>query len=364
MEYTENYSLKKPAASDFYNVEDFNDNADAIDERLYVGEQAYTLVNQLLTRVQTLESENTKLKQKAKITLDVYAPQGTAVTLSKSGSSSQTFTVGSTMLAQRELDALGEWAASYTYGGITYSAVVDITDLGVTKIALAPTLEASPWAFIDKVSQAGLAASCWVVGDTKTLTTETDNTAVRILGFDHDILSEPGKGNGKRAGITFALVAPLDGTVRIHSVNEVTDWADKDIVTTTLPDKLEELPADLQAAIKTVGKMFLKPDTTGSSTNGSDAKNGGQMLDVELFLLSEREIFGAARQSSPYYGFEEQYEYYKRGNDFKQSQIYWLRGVPYDVATGGKYDVFVRTDGTVFYGSVTDMHALLYGFCV
>jgi parallel beta-helix repeat protein len=34
MKYTENYNLKKPEAEDFYNVEDFNDNADIIDGKL------------------------------------------------------------------------------------------------------------------------------------------------------------------------------------------------------------------------------------------------------------------------------------------------------------------------------------------
>lgn len=32
--YTTNYNLKKPAAEDFYDVKDFNDNADAIDTAL------------------------------------------------------------------------------------------------------------------------------------------------------------------------------------------------------------------------------------------------------------------------------------------------------------------------------------------
>src|SRR5690606_801737 len=34
MKYTENYNLKKPEAEDFYNVEDFNENADIIDKKL------------------------------------------------------------------------------------------------------------------------------------------------------------------------------------------------------------------------------------------------------------------------------------------------------------------------------------------
>lgn len=34
MEYTQNYKLKKPGQEDFYNVDDFNSNADIIDQKL------------------------------------------------------------------------------------------------------------------------------------------------------------------------------------------------------------------------------------------------------------------------------------------------------------------------------------------
>lgn len=34
MEYTQNYNLKKPGQEDFYDVKDFNDNADIIDQAL------------------------------------------------------------------------------------------------------------------------------------------------------------------------------------------------------------------------------------------------------------------------------------------------------------------------------------------
>lgn len=34
MKYTPNYGLKKPEQDDFYNVDDFNENADIIDEKL------------------------------------------------------------------------------------------------------------------------------------------------------------------------------------------------------------------------------------------------------------------------------------------------------------------------------------------
>ena len=38
-DYSEHYNLKKPSQEDFYNVDDFNDNADKIDMALYSAEQ-------------------------------------------------------------------------------------------------------------------------------------------------------------------------------------------------------------------------------------------------------------------------------------------------------------------------------------
>ena len=39
-EFTQNYNLKKPAEEDFYNVKDFNDNADIIDQALKAHDDA------------------------------------------------------------------------------------------------------------------------------------------------------------------------------------------------------------------------------------------------------------------------------------------------------------------------------------
>ncbi|WP_421663372.1 hypothetical protein [Lysinibacillus telephonicus] len=44
MQQTTNYGLKKPEQTDFYNVQDFNDNADIIDQKLK--ENADNIVSQ------------------------------------------------------------------------------------------------------------------------------------------------------------------------------------------------------------------------------------------------------------------------------------------------------------------------------
>ena len=47
--YTANYRLKKPGLADYYNIQDFNDNADVIDGKLKLGEEAKSLAESLQT---------------------------------------------------------------------------------------------------------------------------------------------------------------------------------------------------------------------------------------------------------------------------------------------------------------------------
>ena len=62
MEFTPNYNLKKPAEEDFYNVEDFNDNADIIDEELHnkVNKSEYT-ANDVLDKLKTVDGTGSGL---------------------------------------------------------------------------------------------------------------------------------------------------------------------------------------------------------------------------------------------------------------------------------------------------------------
>ena len=57
MTYTENYNLKKPAQTEFVNVDDLNDNADAIDEQMKVNAYAISVE---ATRAKAAEDTLTK----------------------------------------------------------------------------------------------------------------------------------------------------------------------------------------------------------------------------------------------------------------------------------------------------------------
>ena len=78
MEYTQNYNLKKPGQEDFYNVDDFNSNADIIDQKLKEIEDEIENIEAPVTSVNgktgdvelTAEDVGAATKQYFNVTLD------------------------------------------------------------------------------------------------------------------------------------------------------------------------------------------------------------------------------------------------------------------------------------------------------
>lgn len=365
MDYTSNYQLKKPAAADQYNIEDFNENADTIDEKLQVGQQALTLANQLLTRVAKLETQATTLNARTQVFLTMYGLPGTNITLSCPTSATTVYNIGASGKATATLNNTGEYTIEYKYNGKTYTRMVTIDYIGETVVALAPELELCGWDFIDLVSGLGLADTCWSVGDTKEITVSGESMIVRILDFNHDTLYSQDTGCGRKASITFGLTEPLPDQMPMHSnSDEKIPWSQREMHTIYLEMFKEELEYDLQACIKTVAKTTMLPWNANLGNYGNYSNEGAEETAEDLFLFSEAEIFGDSRLSNPYYQYERPYEYFRRGNPFICSGDYWLRDVPSAQNDPYTYSIYVATNGRVYCDSVTDIHGLLFGFCV
>ena len=54
MQYTEHYEMKKPETSDFYDVEDFNENADIVDSKLKELETAKDNMDQAMAELKNM----------------------------------------------------------------------------------------------------------------------------------------------------------------------------------------------------------------------------------------------------------------------------------------------------------------------
>lgn len=347
--------------------------ADNIESHNQSGE-AHSDIRAVLEKLQSaitaLESTASTLQSKSKVWLQIYAPSGALVRLYRNGSFVKSTTMGSDMHLKLEVSEIGSWELQYRYNNVEYTKAVEVNAVGMTTVAAPPTLEAAPWEFIDKVSTAGLADQCWKIGDTKSVSLSGTAVTVRILDFYHDLLEEPGLGNGKstRAGITFALTDTLSDKVKMHSVSAVTAWADRDMITTVLPGKLAGLPTALQNVIKTVNKVMMIPEIVseaGSTSGGTNlTAQGAEFMASQLFLLSERELFGEGRVSTPYYSFEDQYEYFRRCNSPCASQDYWLRSQLWTSNIAGQYASVLVSSGQIYSRTLQYEYGLLFGFCV
>lgn len=142
------------------------------------------------------------------------------------------------------------------------------------------------WKDIAHMSANGEAQEYLAKYDRKPIDVDGVNYEVEIVDFGHDDLAE---GSGK-AGITFALVEPLETTYSMNtSATNAGSWRDCSIRATLQGEIFGKLPADLQAAIRPVIKL---------------TSAGGRSTDIiqtedTLFLASEVEIFGDVSGSVP-----------------------------------------------------------------
>lgn len=266
----------------------------------------------------------------------------------------------------------------------------------VAPMLVDPVLNNNSWETISKVSQMGLAAQYWAVGDTKSITINGNagnftfsNYTVDafIIGFNHNSTKEGsnrihfliGKSGGK-------LVCLCDSVCRneqtlagyFHMNNSRTNsggWNGSSMRKTLLGNNgtpsiptantlLAALPSDLRAVMKSVTKYT---DNTGNSSNVSG--NVTATSDY-LFLLAEFEVQGARSHANRYeQNSQAQYDYFKAGNS-KISYIHtetgttmwwWLRSARY-----GDSERFciVNTNGSAHYYFASWSAGVLPGFAV
>lgn len=310
--YTVNYKLKKPAAAEYYNIQDFNDNADTIDSQLKIGEQAKQLADTLNSSMTEAQRDIELLLQRSLISFLIWAPPNTQVRLQQ-GSLAYSGTVGDTMELTAPVSALGSWQMVYTYAGKSYAREVRLEHIGQTRILAAPTLSASPWAYIAKLAAAGLAREAYALGDFKSVESSLGAYDMQIIGFEHDFLASPKPGN-ERAGLTFQMKSATPASYAMDSnIYFANTWEQTNMRTVQLPAILQSMPADLRSVIKQVNKYTA---VTGN--------NIGRTTKEKLFFFSDYELCGYSKLVNDYC-FSRQYEYYRTGHTPNKNTIYWLR---------------------------------------
>ena len=215
-----------------------------------------------------------------------------------------------------------------------------------------PVLNNNSWETISKISQAGLAAQYWNVGDTKDIvingtvgdTTFTNLTVQAfIIGINHNAAREGqhvihfqiGKINGKLVGLVDGNYGNGTSTTGAFTMNPTRTnsggWNNShmrktvlgsDSTSATSPTAntlLAALPVDLRAVMKPAIKYS---DNTGG---GSDTASYVTATQDLLTLLSEFEYFGVRTYAnSAEQNYQAQYDYYKAGN----SKIHYKHNDP------------------------------------
>lgn len=220
--------------------------------------------------------------------------------------------------------------------------------------AVGTALEVCTWEEIDRISQKGLAADYWAVGDQKKITIDGTEYALDIIGFDHDPLTAS---TNENAGITFCLHNCYNTQYAMNNDNIDTGGWGATVMRSTLQNTVfGKLPAELQAVIKTVTKK---------------SSIGGQSNIIEgfpdtLFLLAQIEVFGTNANSSS--GEGTQYPYFSTTESRQKTRAgsganWWLRS-PF---VGGMYTnrfCMVSTSGTTTSFTPKSAYDVCFAFCV
>ena len=293
----------------------------------------------------------------------------------------------------------GEWTVSATLGGATSdSNIVNVVSSYDTVLAFASTtLNDNSWEKIRGISDAGMGANYWSIGDRKAvtlngtvghLTLSNYTTYAFLIGFNHNKELEGANRIHFQLGKT-ALSGGTDVCLCDSSYNSTVSttgyfsmnssrtnsggWASSQMRTNICGTSLSNysgtilavIPAALRAVLKSVTKYT---DNTGGGS-GDVASNITATTDY-FFLLSELEVFGSITYGNTNEKNKQaQYAYYSAGNskikykhDGTSTAAFWRLRSPR--ASSSTNFVYVITDGTVTGANAHRSLGFAPGFCV
>jgi len=217
-------------------------------------------------------------------------------------------------------------------------------------VRYSPTFADNGWETIIKACQENQVPDTWLVGDSKTMTIGDAEYQIDIIGKSHDVYSD---GTGT-APLTFQLRACYAVKYRMNSENSSTGgWTACEMRQTTLPAILALMPIEISGAVREIKKL-------------TSAGNRDQTVHAtadKLFLLSEKEVFGAVSYS--FTGEGSQYAYYQKNNlrvkSFNGTADNWLLRSPH---TGNAvFYCCVAPDGSPSYGATNYPIGVAFAFC-
>ena len=205
------------------------------------------------------------------------------------------------------------------------------------------------WEAIITACQSGSVPDSWAVGDSKTMTINSRDYQIDIIGKNHDTYTA-----GGTAPLTFQMHDCYATTYTMNSsdTNEG-GWTNCAMRSTYLPAILALMPTEVQNGIREVNKLTSAGSYSSTINTTAD----------KLFLLSEIEIFGSTTYSES--GEGSQYAYYKAGNSKVKnrsgSTVDWWERSP---TSDAEYSFCcVYRDGSENYFDANNSRGVAFCFC-
>ena len=292
----------------------------------------------------------------------------------------------------------GEWTVSATLGGATSeSNIVKVaSSYDTTLLFVSTTLNDNSWETIRDISDAGIGANYWSVGDRKAvtlngtvgaLTLSNFTTYAFIIGFNHNSslegvnrihfqLAKTALSGGTDVAFCdkyyINTVGPAGGFCMNFNNTNTGGWKDsvmRKIICGaeqggTTVSILNVISDGLKSALKSVTKYTDNIGNTNTSSNSITATTD------YFFILSEFEVFGDIRYAnSNEKNKQAQYAYYSAGNSkikYKHdgtstAAVWWVRS---PIAINSSGFVGVYDDGTVGAFEANYSIGFAPGFCV
>lgn len=292
----------------------------------------------------------------------------------------------------------GEWTVSATLGGATSeSNIVKVaSSYDTTLLFVSTTLNDNSWETIRDISDAGICANYWSVGDRKAvtlngtvgaLTLSNFTTYAFIIGFNHNSslegvnrihfqLAKTALSGGTDVAFCdkyyINTVGPAGGFCMNFNNTNTGGWKDsvmRKIICGaeqggTTVSILNVISDGLKSALKSVTKYTDNVGNTNTSSNSITATTD------YFFILSEFEVFGDIRYAnSNEKNKQAQYAYYSAGNSkikYKHdgtstAAAWWVRS---PIAINSSGFVGVYDDGTVGAFEANYSIGFAPGFCV
>lgn len=358
--YTQNINLKKPDPSDFYNIEDFNENSDKIDSF------AKTTSDHISNKQ---NPHNVTLDQV--LTASGSGGGGSVVPVTAGGTGANNAASARTNLGVPPTSHAVN-AATYGKGSASVFGHVKLSDslegtnkaasgiaaseyaLGYLAKVVLGGLEAFTFAEISAIGAAGNAPSYFKRGDTKTIRLKNNEQVIlEIADFNHDDLTSGGK-----APISFIIKNCLSftGTRYMNSTNtNVGSWNSSYMRNTVMDEIRNKLPDDLKPYIKKVNKK----------TTQGNASTEIQTTSDDLWLPSCIEV-GTITSGTGYVSEGTQYPIFiDNGSRIKlyngSASGWWLRS-----PMTGNNNIFrsVSSDGSNTSSNANSAIGVVFGLCI